>query len=148
MKTEEEKLADLQKSIAKDEARGNKIRKENRVLLALFIKELEGLKPDTINQHVRNVELYLNDYLAYHDFHTYRDGLEDLEDFFGTFLIPKCMWISPAGIKNIAASIKRFYKCLLDHKKITKVEYEDFCQGIKLGMEEWQAECEARCEEN
>ena len=51
------------------------------------------------------------------------------------------MWSTPSTIKSTAASIKKFYKCMLDHEKIKKVEFDYLRSEIKENMEQWQADC-------
>ena len=64
-----------------------------------------------------------------------------IDDFLGYFFIRKCVWSTPATIKSTAASIKKFYKCMMEHGKIPKEDYERFCIEIRMGMEEWQNDC-------
>ena len=51
------------------------------------------------------------------------------------------MWSTPGTIKSTAASIKKFYKCMLEHGKIEKADYEFLCREIKEGMPIWQEDC-------
>ena len=71
------------------------------------------------------------------------DGVGMIDSFLGNFFIRKCMWSTPSTIKSTAASIKKFYKCMLDHGNIKKKEYDYLCSEIKEGMEQWQADCAA-----
>ena len=49
------------------------------------------------------------------------EGISMLDEYLGNFFIRKCMWSTPANIKTNATSIKKFYKCMLEHGKIEKV---------------------------
>ena len=69
------------------------------------------------------------------------EGVYMIDMFLGYFFIRKCMWSTPASIKSTAASIKKFYKCMLDHGKIEKEDYNSLCSEIKEGMSDWQADC-------
>jgi hypothetical protein len=69
------------------------------------------------------------------------EGISMLDEYLGNFFIRKCMWSPPANIKTNAASIKKFYKCMLDHEKIEKEDYEILCSCIKDSMEIWQYDC-------
>ena len=64
-----------------------------------------------------------------------------MHSFFGDFFIRKCMWSTPASIKSTAASLKKFYKCMLQHGYIDKESYDYLCFDIKENMEDWQEEC-------
>ncbi|MGN1181570.1 MAG: hypothetical protein ACI4SR_01080, partial [Faecalibacillus sp.] len=96
------------------------IRQQNDELLNIFVDDLKGLSPKTINNHLRNVDFYINDYLLYGDLLTFDQGIEVIDDFFDNFFIRKCMWSTPSTIKSTAASLKKFYKSMADHQKINK----------------------------
>ena len=53
------------------------------------------------------------------------------------------MWSTPSTIKSTAASIKKFYKCMMEHGFIKKSDYDDLCDEIKENMEFWQEDCAA-----
>lgn len=119
------------------------IREMNEGLLELFEQEMteKGLSKKTINRHVPNVDFYINEYMLREDALPMEVGVGRLDMFFGYFFIRKCMWSTPASIKSTATSIKKFYRCMLDHGKIEKNDYEYLCSVIKEKMEEWQTTC-------
>ena len=121
-----------------------RIRTTNDKLLELFEKDLSdsGLSIKTINRHLANADFYINDFLLREEAHPMEDGVGMIYLFLGDFFIRKCMWSTPATIKSTAASLKKFYKCMLDHGKIQKNEYDYLCSDIKDGMPQWQADCE------
>ncbi len=118
-----------------------KIREENARLLKIFEEDMAGLKPATINRHLDNVDFYINSYLLYEDAQSFAEGAYQLDGYLGEFFIRKCMWSTPGSIKTTAASIKKFYKCMLAHGEIHKEDYDFLCKTIKENMEEWQAVC-------
>lgn len=118
------------------------IRNQNYELLELFEEDLKGLTANTKKRHLQNVEFYLNDYLLYADAIPYDEGAERLDEYLGYFFIRKCMWSTPASIKSTATSIKKFYKCMLEHGKLEKDKYDFLCWDLKDNMEQWQADCE------
>ena len=120
------------------------IRRENTNLLEVFENHLanNGLSQKTINRHIGNVDFYINDYLLYDDVRTMEDGVSRVDDFLGYFFIRKCMWSTPGTIKSTAASIKKFYKCMVDNGRIPKDDYDYLCRVIKDNMSEWQSACE------
>lgn len=122
----------------------NAIRSKNDELLDIFETDLfkTGLSKKTIHSHLSNVDFYINTYLLREDAHPMEDGLGMADMFFGDFFIRKCMWSTPGNIKTTAASIKKFYKCMLDHNQIKKKDHDFFCDEIKTGMPVWQADCE------
>lgn len=117
-------------------------RKENEKYLEMFREELEkkGLTEKTIRRHLGNADLYINDFLPRRET-LMKDGCDLASEFFGYFFIEKCMWSTPASIKTTAASLKKFYKCMLEHGQIEKDDYEELCDTIKFSLEEWQDDC-------
>lgn len=121
------------------------VRHINDELLEIFEKDMtvSGLSDKTIRRHLSNVDFYLNTFLLREDIHPMEDGLDMLGLFLGDFFIRKCMWSTPGTIKSTAASIKKFYKCMLDHGKIEKEAYASLCDEIRDEIDIWQADCEA-----
>lgn len=127
-----------------DEKDCEKIRATNEKYLDIFEKDLTdaGLSIKTINSHLSNAYFYINEFLLREDAHPMEDGVGMIDMFLGDFFIRKCMWSTPATIKSNATSIKKFYKCMLEHGKIQRNEYDYLCSEIKEGMPQWQADCE------
>ena len=122
------------------------IREKNYEYINLFQADLiqHNLSIKTINRHTDNVDFYLNVFLLREDLVTMERGCGSwfIEDFFGYFFICKCMWSTPGSIKTTASSIKKFYKCMLNHDKIKKEQYDYLCETIKYGMGNWVSDCE------
>ena len=125
------------------EQKCEEIRRINLELLKIFEHDLEdaGLKEKTISSHLSNVDFYINDFLLYSDALSMEHGIYEIGMFLGDFFIRKCMWSTPGTIKSTAASIKKFYKSMMDHGKIEKGDYAFLCQTIKEEMDEWQSDC-------
>lgn len=121
-----------------------KIRKVNIGLLELFEADLKsaGLSDKTINSHLSNVYFYINEYLLREEARHMESGVISISSFLGDYYIRKCMWSTPANIKTTAASIKKFYKCMVEHSKISQQQYEDLCREIKDNIKQWQTDCE------
>ena len=119
------------------------IQKKNNLLLQLFEDDLikSGLKEKTVNRHLSNVDFFLNEFLIRAGALPMEEGTSMLNAYLGDFFIRKCMWSTPANIKTNAASIKKFYKCMLDHKKIEKEDYKFLCSCITDSMDIWQRDC-------
>lgn len=126
------------------EKRCAEIRKVNDDLLELFADDLkrQDLSEKTIKRHITNADFYINEYLIRQDAAAMEEGIGMVDLFLGNFFIRKCVWSTPAAIKSTAASIKKFYKSMLDHGKIKKKDYEYLCDEIRDGMEGWQMDCE------
>lgn len=124
------------------EKKCEEIRRENDKLLEIFEQDITGtLAPQTVSRHVRNAEFYLNNYLLYSEALPMEDGIGEIDNFLGNFFIRKCMWSTPASIKSTAVSIKKFYKCMMVHGKISKDNYAELCETIRDRMEWWQEDC-------
>lgn len=117
-------------------------RRKNMKYLELFEQELlnAGLTPTTIRKHMENVDFYINDYLLRQPLEM-KHGCTEINDFLGYFFIHKCMWSTPGNIKTTAASIKKFYKCMLEQGYVMKDDYQSLCEDIKYNMAEWQRDC-------
>ncbi len=121
----------------------DEIRAKNNEYLDIFEQALvaDGLKESTIKRHLSNIDFYINRFLLYWEPLTMDYGMERIDSFLGDFFIRKCMWSTPGNIKSTAASIKKFYKCMVDHGIVKKKDYEFLCSEIRDGMETWQADC-------
>ncbi len=116
----------------------SKIRKQNKSYLDLFEKDMikARLAYSTIEKHMRNLQLFLDDFLLQEEPLTMVDGLYHLDRFFD-FFARKCTWSSPGTVKTTAASIKKFYKSMLDHGHVNADQYEELCTEIKERKEDW-----------
>jgi len=105
----------------------------------------EGLKEKTINRHYQNVDFYINTYLLWEEPLEMKSGTDffKIDDFLGYFFIRKCMWSTPGTIKSTAASIKKFYKSMLQRGYINESDYEELIGAIKENMDRWLKDCEA-----
>lgn len=117
--------------------------KENEEYLTLFEDDLigSGFSEKTIVKHIDNVSFYINTFLTYYEPKHMEEGCFTLGSYLGGFFIRKCMWSTPSSIKTTAASIKKFYKCMLKNNKIEADSYEHLCFSIKYDMEDWQSYC-------
>lgn len=87
------------------------IRKVNDGLInefGVWLKDA-GLSVKTINQHLSNIDFYVNVYLLNEDTIEAKDGADKAGLFLGFWFIKKAMWASEKSIKGNAASIKKFY---------------------------------------
>lgn len=126
------------------EAQVMEIIKENKQYLNDFREylELQGLKEKTIAGHVSNVSFYINEFLCYYEPQRIDKGCDDISEFLGDWFIRKALWSNQATVKSNAASIKKFYKCMVDKGIIDKSDYKNFCTTIRIEMPEWLAAVE------
>lgn len=121
------------------------IREKNSTYLKEFEDDLRAkdLSEKTIKRHLFNVDLYINDFLFRERPEEMPTGCHNLGRFLGGFYIEKCMWSTPENIKTTAASIKKFYKSMLERNHISQEDYKELCDDIKGEMEFWQEDCAA-----
>ena len=81
------------------------------------------------------MEFFLNDYLHYYEPTKMEDGTALVYDFLSDWFIRKCMWSSESSLKEFAASIKKFYKCMSENNHISTETYEELCDMIKENMD-------------
>ncbi|MBC7766354.1 MAG: recombinase [Hyphomonadaceae bacterium] len=97
----------------------------------------QGLTKNTIDNHITNVDFYINEFLCYYDAQDVTQGCYEISEFLGDWFIRKATWSSCSLIKSNAASIKKFYAYLLDSGVVTKDDYDTLCLSIKVEMPEW-----------
>lgn len=121
---------------------------ENELRNKKYIKEFErwlkkqNLAAKTIKKHISNIELFLNDYLPYYEGETMEEGISSVYTFLGDWFIRKCLWSSKTSIKETAASIKKFYKCMNELAHIDNEQYNFVSFVIKENMDEFLAALE------
>ena len=118
-----------------------KIRKANERLLKEFEVWLKssGLSEKTINNHLSNVDFYVNEYLLYEDATEAKDGVGAVGMFLGYWFIKKAMWASQSSIKGNASSIKKFYTFMQEKGLIDKEDLAELKHMVKEDMPEWLA---------
>lgn len=125
----------------KFEKQCDEIREINAKYIEEFVDELskKGFVDKTIKRHYENVDFYLNTYLLREDALTMENGCKDeyLSDFFGYFFIRKCMWSTPDTVKSTMASLKKFYRFMYESNRLSKEDYEEFMDTIRVDKEYW-----------
>jgi hypothetical protein len=109
--------------------------------LDIFEKEMRAqkLSEKTIEKHLSNVSFYIDAYLNRdEECGSIREGCYRIDGYLGFFYIEKCMWATSTGMKDSAAGIKKFYKCLRDLDIVEDEDYEYLCNEIKTNMSTWQ----------
>lgn len=99
--------------------------------------EQKKLSKKTIINHINNVELFIDDYLIYYELKKMDEGITYIDNFLGDWYIRKCMWSNSSNLKTTAASIKKFYECMMELNYIEKEKYELLKNTIKDGIPSW-----------
>ena len=116
-----------------------KNKKRNEVYIQEFefwLKE-KDLVPKTIQKHIDNIELYLNDYLNYYEITKMEEGIFEVYSFLNDWFIRKCLWASKSSIKENASTIKKFYQCMSEKGYVKVDDYKLLCEEIKDNMSEF-----------
>lgn len=118
-------------------------RERNKPLLDEFRDSLiaSGLTPKTVNQHVSNIDFYLNEYLLREEALGIEEGCRHADDFLGYFFIAKCLWSTPRSIKGNIVSLKKFYKLMNDTGRISKGDYQELLEEIAESKDTWLDDC-------
>lgn len=121
-----------------------RIREENAAYLETFEKSLRQawLSEKTIRKHVGNADFYINEFLLRYDANPMAEGTGYISSFLGDFFIRKCLWSTPTSIREYAASLKKFYKCMLDEGNVGADDYAYLLETIKTEKDDWIEECE------
>lgn len=124
-----------------------RIREINNKYLDEFEHHLKeaGLFKKTIENHILNLDVYLNSYLVRTEDNildwSMEEGCYALDGFLGYYFIKKCMWSSPSQTRSCIAGIKKFYKFLFDKGVISKAAYNDMLQIVKEEKDNWIRTC-------
>lgn len=112
---------------------------QNSSYLHLFESDLAGLAPKTIKRHLQNVDFFLNTYLVFDESNplTMEEGVTAIDDFLGYFLEFKAFF-TDSSKRSFVTSLRKFYKSMLAHGKITPEQYEDVTESLRDGGVEYK----------
>ena len=118
-----------------------RISDENKTLLEGFKHWLvKGLAEKTIKRHIENIGFYINDYLLYYDAVPASKGADFVLTFFGDWFPRKALWASPTSVREMAASLKKFYSLMHEAGHIDADDLDELKESIKEGMPDWLEE--------
>jgi len=128
----------------KYEEKCKEIKKENERLLKDFEVWMKssGLSEKTANNHISNIDFYVNEYLLYEDAIRAKEGVDAVGMFLGYWFIRKAMWATQSSIKGNATSLKKFYAFMHEKGLVAKEDLADLKQIIIEDMPEWLATLE------
>ena len=107
-----------------------------------FLKT-EKLSKKTINRHINNVDTFANYYLTTYSYcGTIFDGYKNFGDFFGYWLITKCLGISKSFMTAMITTMKKFYSFLFLKDYIDENSYAAAFATLRDGKEEWLEQLE------
>ena len=120
-----------------------KRQQENECYITAFEESMrnEGLSKKTIRKHLNNVNFFLDVYLLHEDPLEMSEGCRRIDDFLGYFFICKCMWSSPASIKENITSLKKFYALMVEIGSVKEDEYAAMLDEINASKDIWIDSC-------
>lgn len=110
------------------------LHQQNSSYLHLFESDLHGLAPKTIKRHLQNMDFFLNTYLVFDESNplSMQDGVNSIDGFLGYFLEEKT-YFTDSTKRSFVASLRKFYKSMVAHGKITPEQYEDVVESLRDG---------------
>ena len=120
----------------------DEIQRANTQILEQFegVIRSKGLTKRTIESHLGNIDLFLNDFLLREEPYQAAEGITRLDSFF-YFFIHKCMWSTPGTVKTTATSLKKFYQFMRDSGKISAEDFAFVSGEIKENLPRWVEDC-------
>ena len=112
------------------EKKCEEIRRTNNEYLKMFEEDMSGLSVKTIRRHLNNADFFINGYLLLYEPLTIEEGLSRVGSFLDDYYLRKCAGTEGTR-KEMAASIKKFYRCMKDHGKISETSFKILCDDIK-----------------
>lgn len=112
---------------------------ENKTILDEFENWLENKKLSikTINNHVNNIDFFINIYLVHYEPIKAENGATEIGSFLGDFFIRKAMWATRNNIMENIASFKKFYTFMMEVNKTSIDDFIAMKEIIKSEREEW-----------
>lgn len=112
-------------------------------LLSCFEKDMEaeGLSKKTISRYCEHVNDFLSWYMPKNELFSLEQGIAETADYMGYFLIYKGL-VTAGVLQEHATSMKRFYRCMAKHGKVTEEAAEEQCELIAESMPEWMEKAE------
>lgn len=123
----------------------DKAKQDNNSLLSGFEKWLEtkALKPKTIDNHLRNIDFYVNHFLLYYDIIPPEEGVMKINLFLSDFFVRKAMWANKSSVLQNITSLKKFYTYLHHINKMDGYELRKLKFLIKEEKQNWIKNVEA-----
>ena len=121
------------------ESKIEKAKKYNNKLLIEFEKWLKkkSLKPNTIKNHINNIDFYANNFLLRYEIIPIEEGALEIGGFLGDYFIRKTCWASKYTIQENIASFKKFYTFLNEIEKTSTDELKKMKDLIKEEKQYW-----------
>ena len=112
---------------------------QNSSYLHLFEADLHGFAPRTIKRHLQNMDFFLNTYLVFDEACplTMEEGVNAIDDFLGYFLEEKT-YFTDSTKRSFVTSLRKFYKSMAKHGKITPEQYDDVVESLHDGSAEYR----------
>lgn len=113
--------------------------KRNENFIKLFEKSLkeEKLSERTINKHLDNIDLFINDYLNHYDTYKMEEGPYHFYDLFSYWFPIKIAYSSETLLKSLLTTVKKFYKCMVENNLVDKEMYDYAISSVNQNFDEF-----------
>lgn len=124
--------------------------KQNGKRLAKFcaIQREKGVSKQTLSTQKMGISVFISYFMLRdlkYGYCTLESFLENkyvpVSSFLGDYFITHCMWSTPETMQITAAGIKKYFKFLLESKKISQCTYDDLKETIKEELPYWKKAC-------
>lgn len=112
------------------------IQEANQKLLDSFIHSLGRLSTDTKKVHLGNLDLFLNEYLLDNHPVPAEQAISLAVPFMDYFLV-STPGATPALVRSMASSLRKFYQFLAETGRIDPADYENLHQTIRNSLPRW-----------
>jgi len=95
--------------------------------------EEKGLSYKTIDNHVRNISFFANQYLLRSEIKLLHESSNDTLFFLEGYFIDKCMWANKSSINSYISSFTKVYTYFYEKQMISKTELDVMKSELKEG---------------
>ena len=121
----------------------------NESLLREFSDWLEnkGISQKTIDKHLVNVRIFLDEYLLIEDVESLEDAVIYVNDYMGRYLIERQSWNCGKNVRESITSLKKFFRAMLELGEVDDISYAAFLEDIRWESDGWRVAARRREEE-
>lgn len=103
------------------------------------LHEYKKLSDKTIQNHVDNVDFYLNFYTVEYLEDSAEEAMHEstLNSFMIDFFPRKALWCSMSAIKEMSASLVKFYKWMNENDLVDNKDFAEFRLAVKENKDSW-----------
>jgi hypothetical protein len=115
------------------------LREQNAITLEFFADWMRDweLPEKVIEQHLANIEFYVNGYLLEEGAVTAEEGIREIGGFLGYWFVQNAASVDDEALLRSAASLKKFYRFMYELGRVEKTDLVEMKKLIKRELPEW-----------